>query len=118
VKVLAAAENEVRTEADGAAMFTQGAAVDELGTAFGERPFVAGRTFFVKLARQGELEDGVPEKLKPLVVRDRRTLFMRHRRVREREHQQGFVAKRVTEAVLECGKVGHESKQQLPTFNI
>src|SRR5262245_40796477 len=95
------------------AMLGQGAAVDQFGAGFSERAFVEAREFFVKLASQDELQDRIAEEFQSLIMLDGRSLFMRHRRMRESQTQLIFVAKMITEAGLEGGKVGHGGKRVL-----
>jgi hypothetical protein len=90
-----------------AAMHGERAAIHQLGAGFGQRAFIEGGKFFVEFAGQRELQHGVAKEFEPLIVLDGRALLMRHGRMRQREAQQAFVAKRVSKAGLEGGEVGH-----------
>ena len=107
VKLLAAAENEMRTEINHATVDGQRTAVDEFGAGFRERPFFVFGKFFVKLAGQHELQYRVTEKFQALVVLKGLVLFVGDRRMRERETQERIIVEGVAEALLEGGEVGH-----------
>ena len=69
LRFLAVAQNQMRAEVKRAGVFGQRAAIDEFGARLGQRAFVECGKFFVKLARQDELQHRVAEKFQPLVVR-------------------------------------------------
>jgi hypothetical protein len=117
VHFLAAAQNQMRAEAEGAGVFSQRAAVDEFRAPFCQRTFVGRGKFLVELLRKDELQHGVTEKFQPLIVRGPSLRFVpaRHSfallmgdgRMRERQPQQALVAERITETGLEFRKLGH-----------
>jgi hypothetical protein len=104
---LAAAEGQMGAEVHDGAVLGQGLAIDEFRPRLGQRPFVEGGKFFVKFAGEDELQDGVAEKLEPLVGLRGRALLVGDRRVRERELEQFQVAKCVSQFVLEFLVLGH-----------
>ena len=118
VHFLAAAQNQMRAEAERAGVFGQRAAVDEFGARLGQRAFVERGKFFIKLVREDELQHGVAEKFQPLVVRRRRAAFVRDGRMRQRQPQQALVAERVAETGLEFGEFGHGLFGEHRTSNI
>ena len=113
VHFLAAAQNQMRAEAEGAGVFGQRAAVDEFCARLGQRTFIERGKFLVKLLRQDELQHGVAEKFQPLIVRGLSRRFVPARRgfawlmgdgrMRERQPQQALVAERVAETGLKFG---------------
>jgi hypothetical protein len=76
VLLLAAAEQQVFAEAETPAMLGQGAAIDHFGASLGERAFAHGGEFFVELASEDELQDGVTEELEALIGLDGRALLV------------------------------------------
>jgi hypothetical protein len=103
VGFLAAADDKIFAQAEQAAFFGEGAAVDELGAGLGERAFVEGGKFLVQLLGEHELEDGIAEEFKALVVLGGRAEFMGDGRMGERELEQGGILKGMAEAGLEGG---------------
>lgn len=107
VQLLATAQDEMCAERELVRLLGERVAVDHLRAGLGQRAFAEAGKFFVKLAGENQAEHGVAEKFQALVVLLADGVFMRHRRVREREAQQAGVLKNVTEAGLQGGEVGH-----------
>ena len=107
VQFLAAAEDQMLPEAQFAALLGQRAAIDEFGAGLGQRAFAEGGKFFVQLARQHELQNGVAEEFQPLIRLHRRALLVRDRGMGQREPQQFQVAEDVAQPVLQFLVFGH-----------
>ena len=97
----------MRAEIEGAAFFGERAAVDQFGARLGERAFAKCGKFFVKFAREDELQHGVAEKFEPLIVLDGHALLVGNGGMRQRQPQQTGIAESVAQAGLEFLKFGH-----------
>ncbi len=107
VHFFATAKGEVGAEAQPPPVFGQGTAVDEFGAGFGEGAFANGREFFVELARQDELQDGIAEELEALVSLNRSALLVGNGGVGEREPQERRFAEGIAQLALEFSVFGH-----------
>jgi hypothetical protein len=107
VQFLAAAEDQILSEAELASLHSQCPAIHQFGAGLGQRAFTESGKFFVELPRQHELQNGVAEKFQPLIRLHGGPLFVRHRRMREREPQQFQVVELVSEFFLEFLVFGH-----------
>ena len=61
----------------------------------------------IELAGENQTQHGVAQKFQSLIVLTSRAVFVRDRRMRERQAQEIFVPKTVAEADLKFGEVGH-----------
>ncbi len=83
------------------AHFRQGLTIDQLGTRLGQRTFAKLGELLIEFAGQDELEDGIAQEFKALIVLDGHALFMRHRRVRERKLEQAGIFENIAQAILQ-----------------
>src|SRR6185437_7993350 len=110
---LAAAEDQVFTQAQPAPSAGQHAAVDHLSPRLGQRPLAQRGKFFIKLAGKDKLQHCVAEEFQALVVLHGGALLMRDRRMRQCEAQQAFITERVTEAGLKGVQIRHNRNVEL-----
>jgi hypothetical protein len=104
VDLFAVTEDKELAEMEVAAFFGEGTAVDEFGAGFGELAFADVREFFVELAAEDELKNGVAKEFKALVVLHGHTLLVGDGGMGKGQAQKGGVAELMAEGGLEFGE--------------
>jgi hypothetical protein len=109
VHFLAAAQDQIISQSETPALLGEGTPVDQLRPGFGERAFAKRGKIPVQLARQYELQNGIAQKLEPLVVLDRNALLVGNGGMRQRQSQQLRIPEMVAQLGLEIAWVSHKS---------
>lgn len=109
---LTTAEDEVIAQAEAERDGLEMMAIDELGAERGEAAFGQGGEAAVEFLGDGELEDGVAEKLEALVVGEMLALFVAEGGVGERLAEKLGVGKDVAETALKLIQIGaHDGEE-------
>ena len=85
---------------------------DQAGPQFGESPLAFARKMGIEILGDDKLEYGITQKLEPLIILMMALFFMSDAWVCQRLLQEGGLAKRVAEALLERVHVSAAEKLQ------